>query len=215
MNEIYTGNCLEIMTEMEDQSFDLCLTDPPYNAKNIGPNERKYSLGSMQLPAEEYKRFCKKWFLEASRIAKTLVFTSGIANLSLYPQPDWIICWHKPAAVSFNRMGGYNVWEPILIYGHKWTKKNRLPQDYLQYNTLNFKKGAEKDHPCPKPESLWEKLLVTFCPEGGSVFDPFIGSGTTAVVAKNNGRQYVGIDINPEYVEMTKGRLRQELLITS
>ena len=53
INKVICGDCLEVMKQIPDNSVDLVLTDPPYNAKNIGPNERKYSKGQMQLP--DYK----------------------------------------------------------------------------------------------------------------------------------------------------------------
>ncbi len=121
-NKTYHGDCLELMKELPDKSVDLVLTDPPYNAKDIGPNNRKYNSGIMCLPPEEYKKFCKNWFKEVMRISDNIVFTPGIANTHNYPQPYWQICWHKPAAVSYNRMGGYNAWEPIFIYGKPASK---------------------------------------------------------------------------------------------
>jgi site-specific DNA-methyltransferase (adenine-specific) len=63
------------------------------------------------------------------------------------------------------------------------------------------------------PEELVEICVLAGCSEDGIVLDPFIGSGTTAVVAQRLGRKYVGIDINPEYCEMSRTRLRQPLLI--
>lgn len=163
---------MDVLKTLPSKSFDLCLTDPPYNAKNIGPNARTYSSGVMQLPQVEYRKFCRLWFKEALRVSKTLVFTPGIANVCYYPQPDWILCWHKPASCSFNRMGGYNAWEPIMVYG-KTAKGQRLGQDYILCNTLNFSKGIEVGHPCPKPEELWGKLLLAFSLEGGGSFRPF------------------------------------------
>ena len=62
------------------------------------------------------------------------------------------------------------------------------------------------------PEKLVEICLSAGCPEDGIVLDPFIGSGTTAVVAQRLGRGYVGIDSNPKYCEMARNRLRQGLL---
>lgn len=212
INQMIEGDCISLLSSFAAKSFDLCLTDPPYNAKNIGPNERVYSLGQMQLPDKEYVKWCQAWFKQARRVSKTLVFTPGIANTHAYPQPDWIIAWHKPASVSFNRMGGYNAWEPIFVYG-KPTKGARMGQDYLLCNTLNFSKGVEAGHPCPKPPALWQKLLEVFCPQGGVCIDPFMGSGTTAVVAQKTGRNWIGIDINPEYVEMTRERIRQKSLM--
>ena len=166
----------------------------------------------MKLTDNEYKKFCKDWFREAKRISKNLVFTPGIANTHFYPVPFWQLCWHKPSAVSFNCMGGFNAWEPIFIYG-KPVKGERLGQDYIRQNTLNLTPGNWKKHPCPKPLPLWEKLVKAFSTEGDIVADPFIGSGTTAVACKNLKRRYFGIDLIQEYVDITNERLKQDLLL--
>lgn|SRR3990167_96607 len=197
------GNCIELMHDMG--KFDLILTDPPYNAKNIGHDKKVYSKGLMCLPDEEYRQFCADWFSEAIKHTERLVFTPGIANICYYPQPRWVLCWYKPAACSFNRMGGYNAWEPIFIYGKP---VKRIAQDVIKVNTLNFSKGAEKNHPCPKQPDLWRWLLNHFSNKGESVLDPFSGSGTTAVVCAETGREFTGIDINEDYNEISKKRLK-------
>ncbi len=63
------------------------------------------------------------------------------------------------------------------------------------------------------PEKLVELCISAGCPQDGVVLDPFVGSGTTAVVAQRLGRGYVGIDVNPEYCEMARNRLSQGVLI--
>jgi site-specific DNA-methyltransferase (adenine-specific) len=63
------------------------------------------------------------------------------------------------------------------------------------------------------PEKLVELCILAGCPTDGIVLDPFAGSGTTAVVAQRLGRKYVGIEINPEYCKMAKGRLYQPTLL--
>lgn len=63
------------------------------------------------------------------------------------------------------------------------------------------------DHPTQKPEKLIAKLILASCPANGMVFDPFLGSGTTSVVAKKLGRQYCGIEMNPEYCCLAEKRL--------
>ncbi len=207
MNKILQGDCLTVLKTLPPESVDLLLTDPPYNAKNIGPNKRKYSVGQMQLPLDEYIKFCGDWFKEAQRVAKTIIFTPGISNTHNYPQPKWQICWHKPAAVSFNRMGGFNAWEPIFVYGN--TKKARCGQDYIKCNTLNFAKGVERNHPCPKPKNLWGWIIRTFTKENDFIVDPFAGSGTTAIVCEEYKRRYLCADINPDYVKMMKKRVTE------
>ena len=63
------------------------------------------------------------------------------------------------------------------------------------------------DHPTQKPEKLIAKLLLASCPENGIVLDPFLGSGTTSVVAKKLGRSYIGIEMNEEYCLWAEKRL--------
>lgn len=211
-NKILCGDVLSKLKEIPDECIDLMLTDPPYNAKNIGPQQKVYSLGQMQILDEEYRMWCKQWFQEARRVSKRLVFTPGISNITYYPQPYWVLCWHKPAAVSFNRLGGFNAWEPIFIYD-KPVKGQRLGQDYILCNTLNFTKGPEREHPCPKPPELWAKLINAFSEEGELVGDCFMGSGTTAYVARKLKRNFVGIELNPEYIKLAEKRLAQQILI--
>ena len=62
------------------------------------------------------------------------------------------------------------------------------------------------------PEDLIVPMVKAGCPKRGLVLDPFIGSGTTAVVAKKLGRNYLGIELNPEYIKMANKRLQQEVL---
>ena len=57
------------------------------------------------------------------------------------------------------------------------------------------------------PEDLVEPMILAGCPEGGIVLDPFMGSGTTAVAAKKHYRNYLGIDLNAEYIEMANNRI--------
>ncbi len=67
------------------------------------------------------------------------------------------------------------------------------------------------DHPTQKPEKLIAKLILASCPKDGLVIDPFVGSGTTAVVAQKLGRHYCGIELNPEYACWSLKRLERAL----
>ena len=66
-----------------------------------------------------------------------------------------------------------------------------------------------KKHQAPYPEKLVEMPIKAGCPPGGVVCDPFLGSGTTAVVARRLGRRYIGIEPNPEYAAMARARLQK------
>ena len=60
------------------------------------------------------------------------------------------------------------------------------------------------------PEALIEPCILAGCPQGGVVLDPFMGAGTTALVALKAGRQFIGIELNSEYVKMAEARIWQE-----
>ncbi len=83
------------------------------------------------------------------------------------------------------------------------------PSNFWDDITVPYWSMSENtDHPTQKPEKLIAKLILASCPPGGMVFDPFLGSGTTSVVAKKLGRKYCGIEINPEYCCWTEKRLQ-------
>jgi site-specific DNA-methyltransferase (adenine-specific) len=68
------------------------------------------------------------------------------------------------------------------------------------------------NHPAPFPCEFARDMITSWSNEGDIVLDPFSGSGTTAKMAKHNGRQYIGIEVNPEYVEISLKRLEQGVL---
>lgn len=78
------------------------------------------------------------------------------------------------------------------------------PGDVLQINTEPFPEA----HFAVFPEKLVEFLIKVGCPESGVILDPFLGSGTTALVALKLNRRFIGIEINKEYVKMAYNRIR-------
>jgi len=63
------------------------------------------------------------------------------------------------------------------------------------------------------PEDLISPMILAGCPENGIVLDPFMGAGTTALVSKNLLRNFIGIELNPEYIKIAEARIRQEVLL--
>jgi DNA modification methylase len=84
--------------------------------------------------------------------------------------------------------------------------KGKNKRSVWTVNTASYK-GA---HFAVYPPKLIEPCVLAGCPEGGTVLDPFSGSGTTGVVAINNGRKYIGIELNPEYAELSEKRIEDE-----
>lgn len=86
--------------------------------------------------------------------------------------------------------------------------RETYPSNFWDDITIPFWSMPENtDHPTQKPEKLYAKLILASCPENGVVFDPFLGSGTTSVVAKKLGRKYCGIELNQEYCVLAEKRL--------
>ena len=113
--------------------------------------------------------------------------------------PDWLICWYKgsPGHVAYI---GFNDWEPLLVYG----KTDKLQMhDYFYAQPETNKRG----HPCPKPIRYSAWIIERACPAGGIVFDPFMGSGTTGAAAKELNRDFIGVDISPEYCKIAEKRI--------
>ena len=86
----------------------------------------------------------------------------------------------------------------------------RVPSSWQKFNLAH---GSEKtEHPTQKPLALMEYLIKTYSNEGDLILDPLLGSGTTAVAAKELGRRFIGIEIEHKYCEIANNRLRQEVL---
>ena len=79
-----------------------------------------------------------------------------------------------------------------------------------EYLTAGDGSRLKHQHPATFPNQLPYDFIQCFCPKKGLVLDPFVGSGTTIVAAKNLGRQYIGIDISEEYCEIAKKRMKEE-----
>ena len=207
---IYHADCRDILPLIPVGSVDLVLTDPSYNAKDIGPNQRP-ALAGAGVDEEAYSSFCQEWFGAVRRLTDRMVFTCGIAHLWEYPPARWVVAWSKPSSVSYSRFGGFNVWEPILFYG-KLPKGKRIPRDLWQYDALNFITEDWAKHPCPKPPALWKKLVDSVSVETDIILDPFLGSGTTLRAAKDLGRYAIGIEIEERYCEIAAKRMAQSVM---
>ena len=121
------------------------------------------------------------------------------------------VCWFvKGPNWKFN----YN--QLKVLNEHK-TKDGKTKQmkDFIDFVELPILQGKERvknadgraAHPTQKPEKLLEIIITASSDEGDIVLDPFLGSGTTAVVAKRLGRQWIGIESNKEYVTMAINRI--------
>lgn len=200
LGRIHQTDCLPFMRSLPDKCVDLVLTDPPYG---VGEN-----YASFQDNKDNLKKLVSEFMPELLRIGHRVVVTCGVGNIWIYPQPTWILNWYTPAGCGSSKWG-FCTWQPILVYGN---------DPYLQNgkgrvaDTIVHTETAEKNgHPCPKPENLWSKLLNrTSVRDADIVFDPFMGSGTTALVAEKKQLKWMGCELEPKYCAIAEGRIKRE-----
>lgn len=124
--------------------------------------------------------------------------------------PTWTCAWFKPNQCSPSRIGGFSIWEPILVYGQP---KKRVGQDGWVMPIATQRDVG--NHPCPKFLPFWIKLLSSFIEPGQCVLDPFLGSSTTLNAARNLGCHAIGIEVEERYCQIAVERLAQQPLAFS
>ena len=190
---IYCGDCRDILPHLP--KVDLVLTDPPYG---VG-----FRYDGYEDSEENYVTNILPIIKQLSD--NSMAVFGAMRHISKLPAFKWVLCWNKPGSTRRNAIGGFSIWEPIFIYGNNWKVANdsiRLP------DCVNHDK--DNNHPCPKPIKLFKWLLSLN--QSDIILDPFLGSGTTAVAAKELGRKFIGIEISEEYCAIAVKRLRQGVL---
>ncbi len=217
INKVICGDCLEVMKDIPDGSVDLVLTDPPYFLPATHYQTRKrFSRNFSDLGILEH--FIKDTFQEFNRITKDngilYIFCDGqsypLFYYHLYPFCKSVrpLIWDKKTSIN-----GYS-WRhqhEIIIFAEMPNAKP-IPSgsgDIIRYSAV---KVNDRIHPAEKPLELLKELLEKSSKENYLILDPFLGSGTTAVAAKQLNRNFIGIEISEKYCEIARQRLRQEVL---
>jgi hypothetical protein len=197
---ILHGDNREILPQLG--IYDLILTDPPYG---VGLEYSAWKDTQSNL-----KELIKTSFPLIRRSATVLLLTPGNGNQYKYPEPDWTLAWVVPAAVTRGAWG-FCSWQPVLAYGKDpyLREGEGARPDIIICNEASDVNG----HPCPKPDTVWKWLVKRGASRAtDDILDPFLGSGTTLVVAKALGHRAVGIEIEEKYCEIAAKRLSQGVL---
>jgi len=199
IDNIICGDSLEIMKSIPDKSIDVILTDPPYG---VG-----VEYDSFQDTQDNLLALIQPMMKEMLRVSKRCALTCGHTNIWKYPEATWIMAWVNSAGNNRNSWG-FTCWQPILCYGKDPFLANGMGarQDIIVHN----ESAPDVKHPVPKPVEFWKRLLLRVSVKSTDiVLDPFMGSGTTAIVCKETGRHYIGIEISQSYCDIAKNRLIQ------
>jgi DNA modification methylase len=192
---IICGDSLQIMETIPNSSIDMVFTDPPY--------------------ADRFVPLYEKLGRESARIlipGGSLLVLCGIYQLpqiinALAPHLEYYWCcslFHLQSSVFLKR-NVRQIWKPILWF----TKGKGLPHNELEDGIRPT--GAQKNYHWQQQAESWAlHFIETLVPVGGTVLDPFVGTGTTAAICKRTGRGYIGIDIDPKQIATTLQRLELE-----
>lgn len=197
--KLYNQDCMEALPSIEDNEFEMVITDPPYN---VGYNYNEYNDNR-----EDYRGWCEAWLKELERITTGFISIScGHKNLDMWckiKKPTWVVCWYKPATMGRGAVG-FNNWEPLIIYGKPFKQDVDVIKAPLKPNDdLDF-------HACPKPIKWATEQIKRYGCETGWVLDPFFGSGTVAIAAHRLGLNMVGFEVDKKYYDATKERVERE-----
>lgn len=205
LNKIYVGDCLEIMRGWPDKCVDLVVTDPPYG---MNYHSNHYKDGNPFEPLTGDGAYPLEALSEAFRLASKAVFSfCRWNNLADIPKPKSFIVWAKNNWTSGDLEHEYGrAWEGIAF----WPQSNHSFRGGRPSDVYDLRRvpPTALNHPTEKPVSIMERILDSNA--GDIILDPFCGSGTTLVAAERLGRNWIGIEINPDYAAIAEKRIAAE-----
>lgn len=199
---IYHGDCRELLPRLE---ADVIVSDPPYGIRYSPSQNSAKAWGAKTFVGEVVVAGDDGPFdpTPLLRFPAVVLFGANHYADKLPPSPAWLV-WDKRDGMTSNDFADCElVWTNFTsvarLFRHQWNGALRASE-----------RGVTRVHPTQKPIELMQ-WIIGKCPPG-VVLDPFMGSGTTLVAAKNLGRRAIGIEIEERYCEVAAKRLSQEVL---
>lgn len=227
------GDAIDILRNIPSSSVNLIVTDPPYNLNKdygvgldcfefneylefsriwlqeavrvLAPDGTLYIFMGMKYISYIYEILEKEFHLSFNSWI-TWFYTQGLGKKRGFsPRHDDILMFTKnPQHFTFN-LDSIRV--PQKYYRSVNNMRGANPGNVWEFSHIHYCNKNRKKHPTQKPEGLYERMILASSREDDLVVDPFMGSGTCLRVCQQTNRQAIGIDINPEYVDMAKSRL--------
>lgn len=232
--KVVLGDCIEQMSHIADKQVNLIIADPPYNlGKNYGNNhavigfEQYLDFSRIWLKEadrilsddgtiyvfmgvrfisylyhildKELGMFFNSWI--------TWHYTQGVGKRKGFsPRHEDILMFTKTERFNFNLD---HVRIPQKYYRKRNNMKGANPGDVWQFSHVHYSNPERENHPTQKPEALIKRMVLASSDEGDFIVDPFAGSGTTLRVCQQLNRRCLGIELNPQYVELIDNRLKK------
>ena len=236
IDRIYNEDCLETMARIPDNSIDLIVTSPPYNKgfyanKNAKQskvwntlNGRKiaYDSFSDDMFPEDYEEWQKAVISECIRILKpsgSLFYNhKDIIYKGLIVPPKWVYDFKVRQQIIWDRQSSCMIDPHYFMPANEWIywivkdeKKVFFDKEKSSFRTNIWRMNVDKNpHPAPFPYIMAANIINCCSKEGDIVYDPFMGSGTTALACVKLGRHYIGSEISEKYVSMANEKIKIE-----
>lgn len=212
-------------------SAHLILTDPPYNISRktgfASPSPKgvprlavSMEFGDWDAVSVDLPALCREAYRTLGRGGTAIVFYDlwKLTHLECAMREAGfrmirLVIWQKTNPVPLNQRATYlSNSREVAVVGVKGGKPtfNARYDNGIYALPIPRPKGG-RIHPTQKPVALFRALVAKHSAPGDTVIDPFLGSGTTAVAAQAEGREFLGCDISPDYVKRARARLAPEL----
>ena len=233
---LYNQDCVTVMRQIGADSVDLILTDPPYNLGNFMQrrnanlqNMRKNffaSAGWDNLEFEEWLNLMDDFFKESARVVKKgssmiifMALTKAETIIRLAEQYGFYYkttgIWHKtnpmPRNMNLHFVNSTEAWVYFTYKKRTGTFNNdgAILHDFVETPVTPNSERKYGKHPTQKPEKLIQHFVKILSNENDRILDPFMGSGTTGVVAQRMGRNLTGIELNEKYFKIAQKRIQE------
>jgi site-specific DNA-methyltransferase (adenine-specific) len=194
MIQLYNQDCMEAMSKMKDNEFDLAIVDPPYGIGDFASGKRNKDINNKKILSWNKFIPTKNYFEELKRVSKNQI----IWGCNYYPNlQGGRIIWYKHVKVP-------NFSKCEIAYCSMFQKV-----EYIDLIWQNINRNEHIIHPCQKPSSLYKILLDKFSKKGWKILDTHLGSGSSAIAAHDMGYDFVGYELDNEYFLAAQKRLTE------
>ena len=224
--KLINDDCLKVLPTLEESSVDLIITSPPYNlGNNHHTGNKQHKAYNDNLPEAEYQEQQLQFLNECFKLLKetgSLIYNhkNRIRRGRQLSPYEWIfksnfvvkqeIVWVNRSQ-NFDKMRFYPFTERLYWLTKK--PETKLFNAINHYDVFDWKEwkpvGTKGNHTRAFPEKMVEDILKCF-PNAEVVLDPYMGSGTTGVAAKNLNREFIGIELDKTYFDMAQTRINEK-----
>ena len=213
MIKLLQGDCMELMDNIPNESIDLVLTDIPYNVVNREDNGlRKLDKENADVLTFDLINFLEQLYDKAK---STIIIFCGKEQVSIIhsffnnKQKKGMgtvrqLIWEKS---NPSPMNGQHIYLSGVENAIWFKKRGGTFNAHCKNTVFKYPIGRSKLHPTEKNHLLLQELILDNSNENDLILDPCMGSGSTGVVALQNNRNFLGIELNQNYFEIAKNRL--------